>query len=95
MNIDDLLNQPLPSVADDGFSARVMGRVRTLRFGRLFVTAASVAVCVVLALLLLPLQSIAEGLNLAFIQAAGSAAVSLAAAAVILTLLLEREFARL
>ena len=95
MNIDDLLNQSLPSVADDGFSERIMGRVRASARRRLFVIVASVVACVVLAFLLLPMRIIGAQLNFAAVQIASSAAVSLAAAAVILTLLLEREFARM
>ena len=95
MNIDDLLNQPLPCVADDGFSERVMGRVRASARRRLFVVIASVAACVVLAFLLLPMRTIGAQLNFAVVQIASLVSVSLAVAAVILTLLLEREFARM
>ena len=95
MNIDDLLNQPLPCVADDGFSERVMGRVRAMVRRRLFVTVAGVAACVVLALLILPLQTIGAELGLVVPRIAGSAALNLAAAAIVLTLLLESQFSRL
>ena len=95
MNIDDLLNQPLASVADDGFSERVMGRVRTMMRLRLFAIAAGAAACVVLAFLLLPMHAIGAQVNFAVVQIARSTAVSLAAAAIVLTLLLERQFSRL
>ena len=95
MSIDDLLNQSLPSVADDGFSARVMGRVRASARRRVFVMVASVAACVVLAFLLLPMRMIGAQLNFAVIQTASSAAVSLAAAVIVLTLLVEKQFSRL
>jgi hypothetical protein len=95
MNIDDLLNQPLTSVADDGFSGRVMGGVRALRRRRLLVTWASVAACIVLALLVLPMQTIGAELGLVIPKIAGSVAVNFAAALVVLSLLLERQFARL
>ena len=94
MTIDDLLNQPLASVADNGFSGRVMGRVRARERRNLFAVAAAAAVCAVLALLFLPLHSIGTDVNLALVQIARSAAVSIAAGAVILTLLLEREITR-
>jgi phage gp29-like protein len=94
MSIDDLLYQPLTSVADDGFSERVMGRVHAMERHRLFVIAASVAACVVLAFVLLPMQAIGAQLNLAIVQIASSTAVSIAAGVVILTLVLERQFAR-
>jgi hypothetical protein len=95
MTLDDLLNQPLNSVADDGFSDRVMGRVRAAERLRLCFTAACIAAGAVLAFLLLPLQVIAGDLNLAASQIVNSAAVSLAAGAIILTLSLERQFSRL
>jgi hypothetical protein len=95
MNLDELLNQLLPSVTDDGFSARVMGRVRAERRRRLFVTWASAAACVALALLILPLQTIGAELGLVIPKVAGSLAVNFVAAAVVLSLLLERQFARL
>ena len=95
MTIDDLLNQPLASVADDGFSTRVMRRVRAGERRNLFAVAAAAVLCTVLALLFVPVQSIGADLNLALVQIAQSAAVSIAVAAVILTLLFEREFIRL
>jgi hypothetical protein len=95
MNLDDLLNQPLTSVADDGFSGRVMGGVRALRRRRLFVTVASMAACAVLALLLLPWQPIGAELGLIVPAVAGSAALNFAAALLVLSFLLERQFSRL
>ncbi len=93
--IDDLLNQPLASVADDGFSARVMDQVRALQSRRLIVTIASVAACIVLALLILPLQTIGAELNAVVFTVAGNAAVSFAVAMLVLTFLLERQFSQL
>ena len=95
MSIDDLLNHPLSSIADDGFSERVMGEVRAHRRRRLFVTAASVAACVVLALLILPLRTIGTELGLVVPQIASLEALNITAAVVVLSLLLERQFARL
>jgi len=95
MTIDDLLNQPLASVADNGFSTRVMARVRAKERRKLLAVAAAAAVCAVLALLFLPVHAIGVEMNFALIQIARSAAASVAVAAVILTLLAEREFIRL
>ncbi len=95
MNLDDLLNQPLTSVADDGFSERVMARLGAMERRRMFVAAAAVAACVVSAFLLLPMQSIAAQLDVAIGQIASSIAVSLAAGAIVLTLFLEKQFSRL
>jgi hypothetical protein len=95
MNLDELLIEPLPSVADDGFSARVMGRVRAAVRLRLFANVASVAACVALALLILPWRTIGAELGLVVPQIAGLATLNFAAALVVLSLLLERQFARL
>ena len=95
MKIDDLLNQPLTSIADDGFSARVIGRVGALRRQRLFATWASVAACAVLALLILPWRTVGAELGLVVPAVFGSVAVNFAAAIIVLSLLLERQFARL
>lgn len=95
MNLDDFLKQPLTSVADDGFSERVMARLGEMERRRIFVAAAAIAVCVVLAFLLLPMQSIGAQLDVAIGQIASSAAVSLAAGAIVLTLFLEKQFSRL
>ena len=92
--LDILLSQPLPPVADDGFSACVMARVHRHRRFRFAVAAAYVAVCVVLVFLLLPVQSVASELNFVITQIAGSTAVSLAVAAIILTLVLDGQFSR-
>jgi protein-S-isoprenylcysteine O-methyltransferase Ste14 len=95
MTIDDLLNEPLASVADNGFSARVMARVRAKERRNILAVAAAAAVCAVLALLFLPVHAIGVEMNSALIQIARSAAASVAVAASILTLLVEREFIHL
>ena len=94
MSIDDLLNQPLPSVADDGFSERVISRVRAQTRRRTFITIACIVACVALAFLLLPMRLIGAQLNFAVIQTASSAAISLAGAVIALTLLVEKQFLR-
>ncbi|HEY0282042.1 MAG TPA: hypothetical protein VGC27_05410 [Rhizomicrobium sp.] len=92
--IDDLLRQ-MPVVPDDGFSRRVMAGVRAMERRRMFVTAAAVALGIVLALLILPLREIGVELGAGIPKIASSAALGLAMAAMILTLLLDREFSRL
>ena len=94
MNVDNFLSQ-LPSVADDGFSERVMGRVRVIARRRMAFTIASIAACVVLALLILPWRTIGAELGLIIPQIASSAALNLAAALLVLTFLVERQFSRL
>ncbi|MDE2134047.1 MAG: hypothetical protein KGJ49_05570 [Alphaproteobacteria bacterium] len=95
MNPDDLLKQPLTSVADDGFSERVMARLGAMERRRMLVAAAVIAAGVVSAFLLLPMQSIGAQLDIAIGQTASSTAVSLAAGAIVLTLFLEKQFSRL
>ena len=95
MSIDDLLNQSLPFVADDGFSERVMGRVRAMERRRLFVVAASLAACFVLALLLLPLRALGAELDRVALEIAGQAPLGIAFSAIVLTFVAERQFARL
>jgi len=93
--IDDLLNQPLASVADAGFSARVMGRVKAQRRRQLALTYAGFAVCFLLAILLLPLPSIGAEFGTLVPKIAGSWAVNIAAALLVLTYFLDRQFSRL
>jgi hypothetical protein len=93
--IDDLLNQPLASVADDGFSARVMSRVQVQRRRQLALTYTGIAACVLLAILLLPLHSIGMDFGTLVPKIAGSWAVNIAAALLVLTFLLDRQFSRL
>ena len=94
MNIDNFLSQ-LPPVADDGFSERVMGKVRTMARRRMVFTVASIAACVVVALLILPWRTTGAELGVIIPQIASSAALNLAAAAIVLTFLVERQFSRL
>ena len=93
--LDILLSRPLPMADDDGFSARVMDEVRALRRRRLFVTVATAAVCATLALLLLPLKSIGAELGTIVPAVADNAALNLAMAVLVLTILLEQQFSRL
>ena len=94
-DLDKLLAQALPSVADGGFSARVVRRVRWEQFRRHWKTAAAVALCIALIILVLPLHLIGAELGAALPRLAGSWAVSLAAGAVAASLLAARALARL
>jgi len=105
--IDDLLSQPLPPVADDGFSARVMGRIAAARRRRQWTSAALMAAGVLAAVLLLPLPTIGEALGsacraiadttltAAFARIVTSGAINFALATVAVSLLLERGLSRL
>ncbi|MBU6298278.1 MAG: hypothetical protein KGJ79_06200 [Alphaproteobacteria bacterium] len=93
--LDILLLRPLPPVADDGFSAHVMARANMHRRLRFAAQAAFVIAGLVLAFLLLPLQAVGLELNFIIGQVANSAAVSMAVAAIILTLVFESQFSRI
>jgi protein-S-isoprenylcysteine O-methyltransferase Ste14 len=93
-DLDKLLSQPLPSVVDDRFSARVMRRVRVEQLRGHWKTAAAVAVCVVLIFLALPLHAIGAVLGAGLPQIAGSWTISLAAGIVAVSLLAARELTR-
>lgn len=93
--IDELLSRPLPDVPDDGFSARVLARVRTEQRRGWWRVAAVAAACVLLSVLLLPLDAIGREVGAALPYVADSWPVRLAAALTVISLLIERQFARL
>ena len=104
---DDLLSRPLPSVADNGFSAQVMSRIETARRRRVAFKVAAFALCVLIAALLLPLGTVGATLSrtfphiasvtltVALSQLVSSWAVNFALAAIVLSILLERQLSRL
>lgn len=95
MSIDDLLRQPLPAVADNGFSARVMGRIKAEQRQRMaLVTLGSVAAAT-LGCLFVPMPFLSEELSNIIVQIGTSPAVALAAAALVLTALVDRRFFRI
>jgi hypothetical protein len=93
--LDILLSQPLPSVADGGFTARVLHRVQTQQLWHRALSFAGIAACVLLAIVLLPLHSIGTEFGTLVPKIAGCWAVNFAAAALVLTFLLDRQFSRL
>ncbi len=93
--LDELLSQPLPDVADGGFSARVALRLHVVRRQRWWTTMAAVAACLVLAMMLLPIKTIGAELGVTLPQIAGSWAVNFAMAVIVLSFLLERSLSRL
>jgi hypothetical protein len=93
--LDELLSQTLPDVADGGFSARVAARIRAERRRRQWTVAAATAACIVLAVLLLPLKTIGIGLGTTLPQIVGNWAVNFAMGLIVLSFLAERELSRL
>jgi hypothetical protein len=94
MNIDELLSQPLAPVADNGFSAKVVARIRSQEQRQLvLISLVAVAVATV-ACLLLPVSALTELLNHIVITLATSLEVGVAVLAVLATWLYDRKFFR-
>jgi hypothetical protein len=93
MNLDELLSQPLPPVADNGFSARVVARVKAAERRRAAAIMIASAAAVTILCLLVPLREITGDFAAALIQLGTSPLVGLAAALLVLTFLLDRLWA--
>ncbi len=95
MSIDELLSQPLPTVADNGFSARVMGRVHWAERRHIVLIGAGSAAAATAICLLVPLQTISAELNSIVLTLGTSTAVGMAGVALFLTMLFDRKFFRI
>lgn len=95
MSIDDLLSQPLPTVSDNGFSARVTGRIRAVERGKIALVAAASAVAVTLLCLVVPMETVSVQLNSIVLELGTSTALGLGGAALFLTMLIDRRFFRI
>ena len=93
MTLDELLTQPLAPVADNGFSARVIARVKSEERRRAAVVIFAAAAAAVLACLLVPLHEITGDFAAELIQLGTSPMVALAAALLVLTFLVDRLWA--
>ncbi|HEX3673415.1 MAG TPA: hypothetical protein VHU87_04010 [Rhizomicrobium sp.] len=89
-DVDALLSQPLPSVADAGFSARTLARIDRWAFHNWLIDAAAVTVCAVMGFLLVPVPALGDLVARLTPQLAASAPVGLALGAILLTLCFER-----
>jgi|WetSurMetagenome_2_1015567.scaffolds.fasta_scaffold90007_4 hypothetical protein len=92
---DELLSAPLPAVADNGFSVQVMRRIALEKLRRQGALAAVVVLCLAPALFVFPWHEIGMTLGTLLPHIAGSLAVQLAVAVVVLTLLGERAYSKL
>jgi len=92
--LDELLKAPLPPVPDGHFSARVMRAIALERLRRQGATAALVFACLLPVVPALPLQQIGMTLGTLLPHLASSVAVQIAAAAVILSVIAERAYAK-
>jgi len=93
--LDDLLSHPVPAVADDGFSAHVMRRVRVAQIRAHWPTAVALLVCIVLLLVVTPLDAIGALFGAAVPHIAGLWALNLAAGLVVVSLLAVRPLSRM
>lgn len=94
MTIDDLLNRPLEAVPDNGFSARVVERIRAEERRETALSFAAVLVAVAACALVLPLPALSLELGHAVFDIANQTAIGLAAGLLILTYMFERVVAR-
>ncbi len=92
MTIDELLAQPLAPVADNGFSAKVMARLRRREQRQLVLLTAVAALAAAAACLLLPISALTQMLNGIVVTLATSLEVGVAVLAVLLTWLYDRKF---
>jgi hypothetical protein len=95
MSIDDLLSQPLPAVADNGFSARVTARIRAAERSKIALVAAGSAVAVTLLCLVVPMETVSVQLNTIVLKLGTSTTLGLGGAALFLTMLIDRRFFRI
>ena len=93
MTLDELLTQPLAPVADNGFSARVVARVKAAERRHAAVVMFAAAAVAALACLLIPLNELTGDFAVALIQLGSSPMVALAAALLVLTFLIDRVWA--
>lgn len=94
MNIDELLGQPLPPVADNEFSARVLGAICAEEQKRWTITLLAVFALLAVCALVLPLPALSLELGRIVLAIGKQAAVSLAFGVCVLTFLVERQFVR-
>jgi len=92
MTIDEMLSRPLTPVADNGFSARVIARVREEEKRRFYVAGAVGAACAMAAALEVPLQTLAATANHIAFDLLTSPAIALAVVALGVTLLVDRKY---
>lgn len=92
MNLDELLSQPLQPVPDNGFSARVMARIKTEERRHVAMTVAlSVAATIVLCVMM-PLRDLTGLIGGAIIELGTSPMILVAVIVLALTFLVDRLY---
>jgi len=92
--LDDLLREPLPEISDNGFSAHVYARIEAEQLRSSAVTLIVTAICAVAVILFLPVREIVEIIVLEIPKIVSLPGVYIAAAAIALSLLLDKEIAQ-
>jgi hypothetical protein len=90
MNLDELLSQPLPDVPDNGFTMRVIARVKAEERRRAAVIMIASVIGVSIFCLLIPLRVFTAAIGLTVFQLGTSPLVGWAAAALVLTFVIDR-----
>jgi len=90
MNLDELLSQPLPDVPDNGFTARVLTRVKAEERRRAVAIMIATVIGVTILCLLIPLPVFTAAIGLTVFQLGTSPLVGWAAAALVLTFVIDR-----
>lgn len=94
-DLDQLLSAPLAPVADAGFSARVMGRIRREEQKRLAVWSIFVAITATIACILLPMTILTDTVNHLVVSLATSLQVGIAVLVAALTWAYDKKLYRL
>ena len=93
-DLETLLRAPLPEVADNGFSAKVLARIEAAQQRETAIAAAAIGASVLTAAAVLPVDAMLHVLVPAITQLVLQPALYIAAAAIGLSLMAEREFAQ-
>lgn len=93
MNLDELLSQPLPEVADNGFSDRVVVRVKAEERRYFYVIAIACVVAATALCVLVPMHDITAAIGVTVYDLGTSAMLAWAGAALVLTYLVDRLLA--
>jgi hypothetical protein len=91
MTIDDLLSQPLQPVPDNGFSAKVIARIRHQEYAKLATTALLAAAAAALACVVLPIPALIMQFDHLMQTVSTSLEVGLGLTVVVAVLLIDRK----
>jgi hypothetical protein len=90
MNLDEMLSQPLPEMPDNGFSTRVVARVKAEERRKAVAAVIAALAGVTLLCFLVPMPDYTAAIGVALLQFGLSPLASLAVAALVLTFVIDR-----